>query len=463
MANPNIVSVQTIRGMTTVRRYVKNFNIPLINNAASSQQIIKVNSLYVTHNNSIKDATVNVFISLTTSTGVISIANNISIPVNATFNVLEKNRTLYVGEGESLNIRASSNDRIGVVCSYEQISDSFPSDRNDDIVEEASPITYPVASGGTESTYNSILGVYKQHVFTSNGTFTVTGGGTFEVLVVGGGGGGGMLGGGGGGGGVTIASGIVNPGSFSVEVGQGGTAQVGWATSGDIARKGGRSSVFNVVAHGGGGARSYSSGGAIAENQNVANYGGLGNGQTSYSSVSASFASNSLPSGWTGTIYHQRVGGTGSPSCCPCNGGGGAGAGTDGVNNNNSNSSSNKPNGGDGVIPILNGVPMYNGQSFWFGGGGGADAYCSSGAGEAGKGGGGGGGDDGSGSQTNGDISGINPGGNGQPQSGGNGWGGNGGVNTGGGGGAGSNGNGSTSVRGGTGGSGIVVIRYLIG
>ena len=326
---------------------------------------------------------------------------------------------------------------------------------------------YVSATGGTISTYSSGGVTYRQHVFTGSGTFSVSSGGNVQVLIVGAGGGGGMLGGGGGGGGVAVASGTVTATNYSITVGNGGAGQQGWVTSGAIAFKGESSSAFGITAYGGGGARSYSSSGANSENQGVANYGGLGYNMLSYSGVSASFATTTFPGGWTGTAYQGNSGGLGSPGCCPCGGGGGGGAGGAGVNNNGQNSYTNKPNGGDGVAPSLGGVPMYGGVTYWFGAGAGADAYCSMGAGNPGKGGAGGAGDDYGGDQTNGDTNGINPGGNGfsngASPSGTNGWGGNGGTNTGGGGGAGSNGNGSTSVRGGTGGSGIVVVRYVIG
>jgi hypothetical protein len=316
-----------------------------------------------------------------------------------------------------------------------------------------------IATGGTISNYTSGGVTYRQHVFTGSGTFSVSQGGNVQVLIVGGGGGGGMLGGGGGGGGVAVASGTVTAINYSITVGNGGAGQRGWLTSGDIAYKGGSSSVFGITAFGGGGARSYSSGGAASENQNVANYGGLGYGQTSYAAVSASFATTTFPGGWTGTAFQNYVGGLGATGCCPCGGGGGGGAAAAGVNNNSQNDGSNKPNGGAGVLPSLSGVPMYSGQNFYFGGGGGADGYCSMAGGDGGIGAGGGGAGT-SGTFGTGGSGGINN--PTAPGSGGSQWGGNGGVNTGGGGGAGSNGSGSTDVRGGTGGSGIVVIRYVV-
>ena len=52
------------------------------------------------------------------------------------------------------------------------------------------------ASGGNET---KTIGIYKYHVFTSAGDFTVTGGGKARVLAIGGGGGGGNDASGGGG------------------------------------------------------------------------------------------------------------------------------------------------------------------------------------------------------------------------------------------------------------------------
>lgn len=324
-----------------------------------------------------------------------------------------------------------------------------------------------VATGGnTVNTYSSINGTYKQHIFTSSGTFSTTGPGTVTVLIVGGGGGGGVLGGGGAGGAVIVAKGLAPTGNYTVTVGNGGTGQQGWNTAGVIARKGEPSSAFNMTAFGGGGGRSYSSGGADSENQQVGNWGGY-----SYSNPTThpngSFASMSLASGWTGNIYSGYYGGFGSTNCCPCGGGSGAGAGGNGSPSSTYGvSDGTSYTGGPGVIPTLDGVPLYGGQSVYFAGGGGPDGYCTHNGGNGGLGGGGGGGD---GSPPTfpgaGGTGGINNGAPGQSVDASTGLGGNGGAggaNTGSGGGSGMNGGGSLSVFGGAGGSGIVVVRYLL-
>ena len=120
------------------------------------------------------------------------------------------------------------------------------------------------ASGGTESTYILDGITYKVHTFTSSGTFTVTGlTGTVEVeyLVVGGGAGGGNNGGGGGGAGGFLTNTLTIPGNdvCSVVIGSGGAGAIG-GTSGTAGGNGGSSSFSSanaawssIVAIGGGG------------------------------------------------------------------------------------------------------------------------------------------------------------------------------------------------------------------
>lgn len=299
------------------------------------------------------------------------------------------------------------------------------------------------ATGGTISTINISGTNYKLHTFTNTGsnTFTVSGAsGTVDVFLVGGGGGGGMLGGGGGGGGVIQASGIVNPGTYSLVVGSGGTGVVGWTNTGTA---GGSSSAFGITCLGGG-CGYYYSGSANSNNQGVANNGGY-----SYSVQNgATLGSMSLPVGWTGNIWAGFSGGAGDTGCCSCRGGGGGGA------NGNGLPYSSPGNGGAGI------QVNFDGNNYYWAGGGGSDGYCSNTGGNGGI--GGGGGAAGQGAVGSGGGSARNTGGLGNNGTVGDGIGGNGGANTGGGGGAGCNGSGNASYYGGTGGSGIIMVRYRI-
>lgn len=258
-----------------------------------------------------------------------------------------------------------------------------------------------VATGGSVST----SGGFNYHAFTSSGTFTVNAGSsTVEVLVVAGGGGGGYdLGGGGGAGGLIYnASYAVTAGSYSVTVGAGG------ANSGasNVNGSNGSNSVFgSLTAIGGGGGGSYpapttgSSGGS-----------GGGGGSTTGSGTVA---------GGSGTAGQGNAGGAGVRGFSDGNygvTGGGGGAGQAGFNGDNQNGK-----GGNGLQYTQ--FASWGAPAGWFAGGGGGASDSGGAVGAGGSGGGG------SGSGVAGT------------------------ANTGGGG-AGAN------LTSGSGGSGIVIIRY---
>ena len=124
---------------------------------------------------------------------------------------------------------------------------------------------YMVATGGTITTD----GDYKIHSFTSDGTFNVTFLGIIEtvqyLVVAGGGGGGGQCSGGGGAGGLLTDTDLtLTKTSYSIVVGDGGTAgtgaNVGTGSYDNHGGNGGNSSFHTVIAIGGGGTSGYNSG-----------------------------------------------------------------------------------------------------------------------------------------------------------------------------------------------------------
>jgi hypothetical protein len=285
---------------------------------------------------------------------------------------------------------------------------------------------------------------YKVHKFTGNGTLTVTNPGMIEYIIVGGGGGGSTRhGGAGGGGGVVQGFMFVASGTYDVVIGAGGsppytTTQT--AGNNGPGTPGSPSTFAGLTAFGGGGGRSENStatpgivhqgtGATYVTSTHLATTGGGG-------------------AGVGGTYYyphHHGIqgyrGGRGNVS--PAQewsyvGGGGGGAGGDGAEapqGNNANSGG--ANGGVGR-KILGLGPQD--QTEYFGGGGGSDLPEVN-AGSVGLGGLGGGGNGGKGTAT--------------AQSGT--------ANTGGGGGGAGFYN-ATGLNGiaGYGGSGTVIIRYLI-
>ena len=124
MAQPNIVSVTTIYGNTAVAA-VTNVSTNLVVNSASSGQVLKINTLYISniHANS-NTALVSVGL---LRTGVeYKIAANINLSANSTLDVI--NKAIYLEEGDCIRISANStfasnaNNLCEAVCSFEAIS-----------------------------------------------------------------------------------------------------------------------------------------------------------------------------------------------------------------------------------------------------------------------------------------------------------------------------------------------------
>jgi hypothetical protein len=279
-------------------------------------------------------------------------------------------------------------------------------------------------SGGTTSIQNIDGTDYVIHEFTASDTLTVNTATTVDVLVVGGGGGGGgsdganqQTGGGGGGGQVNYqASQSLADGSYTIIVGSGGG---GGGSSSDAGAYGGTSSAAGFTAIGGAGAPR----GAFPNSQWNGFTGGLAGG----SGASATSAGRT-GSGGSGT----QAGGSSFRDGGNCAAGGGGGA----VSTGGSGSTGGAGSGGSGYNATLIVGTTHGASGFFAGGGGGAGAPYAAGIGSSGSGGGG---------QAN-----FNQSQNGATAT----------VNTGSGGGGGASYQSNGSSTGGSGGSGIVLIRY---
>ena len=117
MAAPNIVNVATITGKTAVQA-VGTSATAIVTNSAASGKVFKVNALYVSNVDGLTLATIN--IDLFRSSTAYHIAKTITIPADATIDVISK--AIYLEEGDSLRLTASAAGDIEAVCSYEEIS-----------------------------------------------------------------------------------------------------------------------------------------------------------------------------------------------------------------------------------------------------------------------------------------------------------------------------------------------------
>jgi hypothetical protein len=117
MAAPNIVNVTTITGKTAVMAVTTSATAIVTNNSASNT-VVKINALYVGNIDGTNacDLTVDLFRSST----AYKLASTISVPADATLDVISK--SIYLEEGDSLRLTAGANSDLEAVCSYEIIS-----------------------------------------------------------------------------------------------------------------------------------------------------------------------------------------------------------------------------------------------------------------------------------------------------------------------------------------------------
>ena len=117
MAAPNIVNVATITGKTAVMA-VTTSATAIVTNSAASGKVFKVNALYVSNVDGATAADVNV--DIFRSSTAYHIAKTVSVPADATLDIISK--SIYLEEGDSLRLTASANSDLEAVCSYEEIS-----------------------------------------------------------------------------------------------------------------------------------------------------------------------------------------------------------------------------------------------------------------------------------------------------------------------------------------------------
>jgi len=127
MANPNIVNVTTINGVTTgmsvttaaIGTQHSNSANAIAHNTASSDKVFKINALYISNIDGA--SAVSVDVATSDGTSAFHITKGVSIPADSTLDVL--NKPIYLNEGVGLYLAASAAGDAEAVVSYEEISD----------------------------------------------------------------------------------------------------------------------------------------------------------------------------------------------------------------------------------------------------------------------------------------------------------------------------------------------------
>lgn len=125
--NPNIVNVTTILGNTStllISSTADPFATALVNNAASSNKVYKINSIVVANvdGSAAADITIKIFSEDDLGGTGTAIASTISVPADTTLIVTDKTTAFYLLEDKSLGATASAANDLVVTCSWEEIN-----------------------------------------------------------------------------------------------------------------------------------------------------------------------------------------------------------------------------------------------------------------------------------------------------------------------------------------------------
>lgn len=127
MANPNIVNVTNILGNTStnlISSTADPFATALVNNAASSGKVYKINSIIVANvdGSSAADITIKIFSEDDLGGTGTAIASTISVPADASLVVIDKTTSFYLLEDKSIGATASAANDLVVTVSWEEIN-----------------------------------------------------------------------------------------------------------------------------------------------------------------------------------------------------------------------------------------------------------------------------------------------------------------------------------------------------
>jgi hypothetical protein len=131
MAAPNIASLTTITGKTTYFTPTGTTAVVLLQNAASSNTVLKINQIVVANvdGTNAVDCTVSIYSNGGVAQGsapsggtAFPIASTISVPADASLIVTDKTTGIYLEENTSISITSGTASKLTFSVSYELMS-----------------------------------------------------------------------------------------------------------------------------------------------------------------------------------------------------------------------------------------------------------------------------------------------------------------------------------------------------
>ena len=122
MAAPNILSASIITGKQYGAALDTTTTTSLVANAASSDDLYKINSIIVSNVDGTNSC--NATVSLYDGSSDRHKAKTVAVPANSTLVLLGKESPIYLEEGHSIRGGASANSDLEIVISYDELDDA---------------------------------------------------------------------------------------------------------------------------------------------------------------------------------------------------------------------------------------------------------------------------------------------------------------------------------------------------
>ena len=130
MANPNIVNVTSIYGVTTYLTPSATTAVVLLPNAAASGTVMKINQIVVSNTTgTAANTTVAIYTNGAVAQGsapsggtAYPVVSVISVPTGASLIVTDKTTAIYLMEGTSISVTSGTSSALAYTISYELIA-----------------------------------------------------------------------------------------------------------------------------------------------------------------------------------------------------------------------------------------------------------------------------------------------------------------------------------------------------
>ncbi len=118
MTTPNLLTASNCVGKTYTTS-LSSSTVTMITNAASSNQLIKLNTILISNFSANVVSTTVIY---NRNTVLTYLAGNVVVPANSTLVVLGKDTPLYIEETDSIQSSCNVGSATSFTCSYELIS-----------------------------------------------------------------------------------------------------------------------------------------------------------------------------------------------------------------------------------------------------------------------------------------------------------------------------------------------------